>query len=643
MRTAHYVISTHWDREWYEPLQGYRIRLVSLLDEVFDTLTRDPAFKIFTMDGQFIPVTDYLEVRPEKREMVERFAPKAGSKQARGMCCRMSGSSAANRSFAISNSGCSWPMNSAAGHRAPVLRAICSAISRRCRSCLCSLEFRLPISGAERTRRNIRAICCGNRRTAQPFLAIALAGWAIARGQPMSVNATRMKRHSTRKRPFKKLSILSSPREPRSPLGPILLFDGGDHIEIEPDVSYVIAKANEKLAELKHDIRIVHSSFDAYQAEVLKETSKIKKTIEGELRESGREPAALDEQWLIPGVYSSRIHLKQRNAACEDELCLFAEPISAFAAKALGREYPQGYLNVAWKHLLDNHPHDSICGCSPDQVHQDMIYRFDQSLGISSRLARNAMRDIVAATDASASVEGSLKLGVFNHTAEAIDRPVDLDIALPADWPKKFQEFFGFEEKFAFKLRDHAGNEIPYQLVNQRRDRVTFRRNRRKFPVADVRHFIGIAAKVKVPAFGYTTLFVEPAEPPTRYPGTMSTSHRSIENEHVRVVANSNGTIDLTMKRSGRTFSQLLTFEQRADIGDGWYHGIAVNDQIFTSTACAADIALVADGRFKATLRIAITMQVPESFDFKAMMRSERIAPLKIVSDVTLRRRRHRR
>src|SRR6186713_1885454 len=54
-RIAHYVISTHWDREWYEPLQGFRMRLVSLLDEVFDTLERHPAFKVFTMDGQQLP------------------------------------------------------------------------------------------------------------------------------------------------------------------------------------------------------------------------------------------------------------------------------------------------------------------------------------------------------------------------------------------------------------------------------------------------------------------------------------------------------------------------------------------------------------------------------------------------------------
>ena len=51
-RITHYVASTHWDREWYEPLQGFRMRLVSMLDEVFDTIERDPAFKSFVMDGQ---------------------------------------------------------------------------------------------------------------------------------------------------------------------------------------------------------------------------------------------------------------------------------------------------------------------------------------------------------------------------------------------------------------------------------------------------------------------------------------------------------------------------------------------------------------------------------------------------------------
>ena len=46
-------------------------------------------------------------------------------------------------------------------------------------------------------------------------------------------------------------------------------------------------------------------------------------------------------------------------------------------------------------------------------------------------------------------------------------------------------------------------------------------------------------AKLKVPAFGYTTVFAEPADGPTRYLGTMATSHRTIENHGGRITVES--------------------------------------------------------------------------------------------------------
>jgi len=32
----HLVPHTHWDREWYEPFQVFRMRLVELVDELLD-------------------------------------------------------------------------------------------------------------------------------------------------------------------------------------------------------------------------------------------------------------------------------------------------------------------------------------------------------------------------------------------------------------------------------------------------------------------------------------------------------------------------------------------------------------------------------------------------------------------------------
>ncbi|MFZ4894856.1 hypothetical protein ACL9RL_10430 [Plantibacter sp. Mn2098] len=65
-----FVPHTHWDREWYEPFQVFRFRLVEALDQVLETAERDPQFR-FTLDGQTAAVEDYLEIRPENTERIK--------------------------------------------------------------------------------------------------------------------------------------------------------------------------------------------------------------------------------------------------------------------------------------------------------------------------------------------------------------------------------------------------------------------------------------------------------------------------------------------------------------------------------------------------------------------------------------------
>jgi hypothetical protein len=60
--TVHLVPRTHWEREWYEPFQRFRLRLVDLLHEVLDWADEDPRFRS-TLDGQMAAVDDDLEVR----------------------------------------------------------------------------------------------------------------------------------------------------------------------------------------------------------------------------------------------------------------------------------------------------------------------------------------------------------------------------------------------------------------------------------------------------------------------------------------------------------------------------------------------------------------------------------------------------
>src|SRR5918992_5985519 len=66
------VPHTHWDREWYEPFEGFRKRLVAMMDTLLDLLDR--GFPHFHLDGQTAMIDDYLEVRPEREADLRTLA-----------------------------------------------------------------------------------------------------------------------------------------------------------------------------------------------------------------------------------------------------------------------------------------------------------------------------------------------------------------------------------------------------------------------------------------------------------------------------------------------------------------------------------------------------------------------------------------
>ncbi|HXW32354.1 MAG TPA: hypothetical protein VEJ21_04615, partial [Acidimicrobiales bacterium] len=68
------VPHTHWDREWYEPFETFRLRLVRMVDGLLDLLESDPSYARFLLDGQMAVVDDYLEVRPQAEERLRALA-----------------------------------------------------------------------------------------------------------------------------------------------------------------------------------------------------------------------------------------------------------------------------------------------------------------------------------------------------------------------------------------------------------------------------------------------------------------------------------------------------------------------------------------------------------------------------------------
>ena len=49
---------THWDREWYRSFEGFRFRLVEVVDSVL-SLLESGRYPTFLLDGQTIVLDDY--------------------------------------------------------------------------------------------------------------------------------------------------------------------------------------------------------------------------------------------------------------------------------------------------------------------------------------------------------------------------------------------------------------------------------------------------------------------------------------------------------------------------------------------------------------------------------------------------------
>ena len=72
-RIFHVISNTHWDREWRYPFQRNRQMLVDMIDRVLDILQKEPKYKAFHLDSQSIVLKDYLEIRPHKKSLIQKF------------------------------------------------------------------------------------------------------------------------------------------------------------------------------------------------------------------------------------------------------------------------------------------------------------------------------------------------------------------------------------------------------------------------------------------------------------------------------------------------------------------------------------------------------------------------------------------
>ena len=670
----HVVPHTHWDREWYQTFQQFRMRLVRTVDKVLDALERDPDFRYFMLDGQTIVLEDYLAIRPENAERLRTLAQQGrllvGPWYLQPDEFLVSGESLI-RNLQIGRRmaepyGCAMPIGyvpDTFGHIA-----------------------QLP--------QILRGFDLDNAvfwRGVPPNVEKGLFNWVAPDGSQVRViwlydefgysNAALLPLNAEAL--TARVSQIADRMRAKAVSSAFLLMNGSDHLEPQEGMPAILDEANARLAG--SGLRLALGTLPQYAA-MMREVTGPLPSLHGEMRSSY-------SAHLLPGVLSTRIWLKQRNAACEALVTRWTEPATVWAW-LYGDAYPQTLLDLAWRFLLHNHPHDSICGCGIDQVHAEMLPRFDQSEQIAEELTVRALDHLSGQADTRAA-DRALPVVVFNPTGRSRTDAVR----------------FEAQPRFAdFEVTDAQGRVLPHQILSDRAAQLMDQEIDKSLVVAGlamategrafgftlVDAWIGMDAKpntalvnvivsdrgdpdpavlaqVKaqaetlarrdditafhvivreakktdvlvlardVPAYGGRVVYLSPrAERGESASGDdgVHVGPAHIENAYLRVeVDPASGTLTLLDKRTGHTYTGLNAIADGGDVGDLYTYCPPASDTLVTGPAVPPAIEIVEEGPVRATLRVTRTYSLPKSCAESRGERSSETVSCMVASDVSL-------
>ncbi len=670
-KTLVLVSHTHWDREWYLTFQQYRFKLVRLIDRLLNILDNEPGYAFFMLDGQTIILEDYLEIRPERRADLKRQIEAgrlligpwyiladqflvSGEAHIQNL---LRGRQTAAEFGPVMPVGYIPDPFGHIGQMPQILRGfgIDSAVFWR---------------------------GVGPEIGQVEFVWLAPDGTSVDGVHlPGSANiggySTALAWNSGSKAALAQLPDLQKILIERAKSGAVLLMNGNDHVEPKADFPTILHEVQSAVRESGQPYEFVHGTLPMYlelarQSGVWQDPGTPRHV--GEFRDSSL-------AHLLPGVLSSRMPIKQRNAQVERLLEREAGAALAWASSLAGsptQSFDPASLRAlyatAWKYLLQNQPHDSICGCSIDQVHDEMETRYDWAEQIAHELIREGWGTLAGAIDTSAQGATALPLVIsnpvpFRRTELAglsISAPdgltdvvvtdaagtilphrlaqTELEMLFNMDIPASALEGSLAQAGDEGRIMDYTMSKIEFEHSAQPNvmdvkilaihgsaiptDPALMARTRTELQTyiteGKIKSFrlsvyrqtgarLEFLAK-DVPAQGYKTFFMRPrkVEEPL-WPTETVEEPEAIENEFYTLnVDPKTGLFTAVDKESGVTFAGLNGFRDGADAGDTYNYAPAVHDTVVEKLFAAPSIQ-VRRSSLESSIEMQAALELPYS------------------------------
>ncbi|MDX1736496.1 MAG: hypothetical protein R3228_19110, partial [Halioglobus sp.] len=392
---THLVIvpHTHWDREWYRPFETFRHRLVHLVDTLLDILESDPAF-LFHFDGQTIVLDDYLAIRPQNEDRLRRQLQsgriRIGPWRVLPDQFLVSGESLI-RNLQQGHADCArWGVQPSAVGYAPDMFGHAAATPQVFAGF--GIDCAVVWRGVGPDVRDTRFMWQG--ADGSRLFTIYLAD-SYSNGANLPTNGDAL---------MARLDEIRAAQRDFCHIPPLLIMNGSDHLEPQPAIPALMDAVVARRPDWTWELASIESFVEMARGHAGDLPLHV-----GELRHPWRAN-------ILPGVTSVRSYQKQADFMASRLLEKYVEPLTAWAQQLGGDRGNADFTAYAWRLLTENHPHDSICGCSVDAVHDEMDTRYEKVMQLGLTLQNDAISQLAEALDA-ASLATGFEQALVTYTA----------------------------------------------------------------------------------------------------------------------------------------------------------------------------------------------------------------------------------
>lgn len=626
MKKKVYIIShSHWDREWYMPYEQHHMRLVELMDDLLELFKIDPDFKSFHLDGQTIILDDYLQVRPEKKAEVQQAITEGK--------LRIGPFYILQDDFLISSE--SNVRNMLIGKKesekwgVPVkLGYFPDTFGNMGQTPQMMKQAGLEVAAFGRGVKPVgfdNQVLPDENYTSQfsemvwqgpdgsEILGLLFANW-YSNGN--EIPATKDEAQAFWQRKLAEAEAFASTDH-------LLMMNGVDHQPVQKDVAKAIALANELFPEYE----FIHSNFDDYLTAVKADLPANVGVVQGELTSQ-----ETDGWFTLANTASARVYLKQWNTKVQRQLENVTEPLAAMSYE-FTQSYPHDQLDYAWKLLLQNHPHDSICGCSVDEVHREMMPRFEKAYEVGTFLASEALSRLVETIDTRSFPQESYPFVVVNTSGFTKTGCVTISVEIARRLfkegrPHELWQALVDEETPNFQVIDEQGT-IRTAEVAEPRVRFGYDLPKDRFRVPYMAKYIDVTLPICQQApLSWQTFALSPSETAPQIEKTLvekKPSGYQLENEFLQVSVNKNGSLAVLDKKTNSHYENVMVFEDVGDIGNEYIFKQPENTTALLSNQQTAEVSVLVDEPFVAKLKITHLMEIPASADDRLLGEQEAV------------------